>query len=167
MSPEDAGAWSLLRRARANQLPRLLTRINRRTANAWERRHSKVTPATLPDSLHDAKITINELTRLRLPPGSNILLQTGEVRECDTLMAVFGEIAIPERAWDNIKRLEAPNSQVIFSIENKGAYVDFPAVDGATLLFLPGDNTASLEQVIFRMRLQPVPPFWRSRSRRN
>ena len=150
-SPEDAGAWNLLKRVQANQIPRPLTRINRRTLNAWDRRHSKVAVGRPSKTLADARITVDELTRLRLPPSSKMLLQSGETVDCDELMAFFGEIAIPERAWDNIKQIDTHNSRVLISIENKGAFVDFPSIPNATLLFLPGDNTAAMQLVLSHM----------------
>lgn len=158
-SPEDTGAWNLLKRVHANQIPRLLTRINRRTLNAWERRHSKVGVGQSSKTLADARITVDELTRLRLPPGSKMLLQTGEIVDCDRLMAIFGEIAIPERAWENIKQIDTSNSRVLLSIENKGAYVDFPSTPNATLLFLRGDNTADMKLVTSRLLPQSLIHF--------
>ncbi len=158
-SPEDAGAWALLMRAQANQIPRPLTRINRRTLNAWDRRHSKVATGLPSKTLAQARVAVDEITRLRLSPRSRIILRTGEIVDCDRLMAIFGEIAIPERAWDNIKQIETPNSQVLFSIENKGAFVDFPLVPNATLLFLPGDNTGSVKLVTSHMPPQTAIHF--------
>jgi len=159
LSPEDSGAWSLLRRAQTNQIPRPLTHINRRTLNAWDRRHSKVSVGPPPETLAEAQITVDELTRLRLPPGSRIFLQNGDIVECDRLMAVFGEAVIPERAWQDIKQIDTLKSRVIVSVENKGAFVDFPATSQATLLFLPGDNTGPLGQVTSRMPHQALIHF--------
>ena len=159
LSPEDAGAWTLLKRAKANQIPRSLTRINRRTLNAWERRHSKVVVDSPSKMLAEAEITVDELTRLRLPPNSKLLLQNGNIIDCKNLIETFGEIAIPERGWDEINRIDAPDSRVIISIENKGAFVDFPAVSQTTLLFLPGDNTSALELVTLRLRHQSLIHF--------
>jgi len=158
-SPEDAGAWSLFKRAQANQIPRMVTCINRRTLNAWDRRHSKVGAGPPSKTLAEAQVTVDELTRLRLPPGSRMILQTGEIVDCDRLMAIFGEIAIPERAWGNIKQIETPNSRVLFSIENKGAFVDFPSVPNATLLFLPGDNTGAFQLIMSHMPPQTLIHF--------
>lgn len=158
-SPEDPGSWNLLKRAHASQIPRSLTHINRRTLNAWDRRHSKVAVGPPPKSLAEARVTVDELTRLRLPSGSRLRLQTGEIVDCDRLMANFGEIAIPERAWENIKQIESPNSQVLLSIENKGAFVDCPSVSNVTLLFLPGDNTVAMQLVTSRMLQQAMLHF--------
>jgi Uncharacterized protein conserved in bacteria C-term(DUF2220) len=159
VSPEDTGAWSLLRRAQANQISRNLTHINRRTLNAWERRHSKVAVGPRSKTLAEARITVDELTRLRLPPSSRILLQNGEILDCDRPMGILGEIAIPERGWESIKQIDTPNSKVIISIENKGAFVDFPSAPHATLLFLPGDNIAALQQIASRMSNQSLIHF--------
>jgi hypothetical protein len=158
-SPEDTSAWSLLKRAQANQIPRTVTRINRRTLNAWDRRHSKVATGAPAKTLADAQVTVDELTRLRLPPGSRMILQTGEPVDCDRLMAIFGEVVIPERAWENIKQIETPKSRVLLSIENKGAFVDFPSMLNATLLFLPGDNTGALQLVTSHMPPQTLIHF--------
>jgi hypothetical protein len=159
LSPEDVGAWSLLRRAQANQVPRTLAHINRRTLNAWERRHSKVGLKPPSEPFATAQITIDEVARLRMPPGSRILLHDGKTLDCDSLMATFGEVAIPERAWEHIREMDAAGAKAVISIENKGAYVDFPIVPQATLLFLPGDNTSILRQVSSRMAGQPVIHF--------
>ena len=88
-----------------------------------------------------------------------MFLQNGDIVECDRLMAVFGEVVIPERAWQDIKQIDTLKSRVIVSVENKGAFVDFPATSQATLLFLPGDNTGPLEQVTSRMPHQALIHF--------
>jgi hypothetical protein len=158
LSPEDPSAWNLLKRARSNQVPRTLAQINRRTLNAWERRHSKVAVGLPSKAFSIARITVDEVTRLRLPPGSSLLLQNGKVIDCDRLMGLFGEIIIPERAWDGIAQIDACDGALV-SIENKGAFVDFPAVPQAALVYLPGDNTSALQQVTARLRIKSLIHF--------
>ena len=159
LAPEDAGAWSLFRRAQANQIPRRLTHINRRTQNAWERRHSKVGVKAPSKMFESAQITVDEVSRLRLPAGANMSLLDGTTLDCDSFMRVLGEVVIPERAWARIKAITVPKGKVIISVENKGAYVDFPLLPQATLLFLPGDNTSILRHVTARMPGQPIIHF--------
>jgi len=159
LSPEDATAWNLFRRAQSNQVPRLLTRINRRTLHAWERRHSKVAVSAPSELFANARVTVDEVTRLRLPPHSKLFLHDGATVDCDSLMGIFGEVVIPERAWERIRQFEVSSGSAIISIENKGAFVDFPSVPKATLVFLPGDNTSALQQVISKMRNQPIIHF--------
>jgi len=86
-------------------------------------------------------------------------LSDGTTLDCDSLMRVLGEVVIPERAWAHIKAITVPHGKVIISIENKGAYVDFPLLPHATLLFLPGDNTSILRHVTSRMTGQPIIHF--------
>jgi hypothetical protein len=159
LSPEDLGAWRLLRRQAASQLPRQLKQVNRRTLNAWLRRHSKISSGVLPEAFANVQVTVDEVTRMRLPPRSKLLLKDGESIDCDLLTMTFGEIAVPERAWKSIRRIDSPQSNVVISIENKGAFIDFPQVAKATLVFLPGDNISALREVISRTHKQPILHF--------
>lgn len=159
LSAEDAGAWNLLRRAQSNQVPRLLACINRRTLNAWERRHSKVDAKPPSQPLGAPQVTVDEVTRLRLPLGSQVRLDGGDALDCDNLTKILGEVSVPERAWKHITGIAAPGARAIISIENKGAYVDFPAVPEAVLVFLPGDNISGLRQVASRMPGRPIIHF--------
>ena len=159
LSPEDPAAWSLLKRDQAGHLARKLKQINRRTLFAWERRHSKAKGEFVSAAFDGVSITTDEIVRLRLPPCSRIKLKNGKDIECDELMETFGEIDIPERGWENIAKIEAPQSQALISIENKGAFVDFPVIDSATLVFIPGDNTSALRRVIAVLVKQPLLHF--------
>jgi hypothetical protein len=140
-------------------LPRALKQINRRTLTAWLRRHSKVSPRVLPKAFADVEVTVDEMTRMRLPPRSTLKLKSGESIDCSLLTGIFGEVAIPERAWSRIERIEMPQSKLVFTIENKGAFIDFPQVATATLVFLPGDNISALHEIVSRTHAQPILHF--------
>lgn len=159
LSPEDPAAWSLLKRDQAGHLARKLKHINRRTLSAWERRHSKAKGEFVSAAFDGVSVTTDEIVRLRLPPCSRLMLKNGTSIECDKLMETFGEIDIPERGWENIERIDAPQSRAIVSIENKGAFVDFPIVATATLVFVPGDDVSSLRRVVSACATQPLAHF--------
>jgi hypothetical protein len=159
LSPEDPADWSLLKRDQAGHLARKLNQINRRTLFAWERRHSKAKGEFVSAAFDEVTVTTDEIVRLRLPPCSRLKLKNGRSIECDELMETLGEVDIPERGWENIERIEAPQSRAIFSIENKGAFVDFPLVATATLVFVPGDDVSSLRQVVSKCAKQPLVHF--------
>jgi hypothetical protein len=159
LSPEDLDAWRMIRRLSVRCVPRKLKKINRRTLSAWERKHSKVSFGAVSEQFKEATVTIDEITRIRLPSGSKLLLKDGTSSDCDLNRSLFGEVNIPERAWNHIQQIDAPDSRVIFSIENKGAFVDFPDIPFMTLIFCPGDNISAMREVISRIAQQPTVHF--------
>jgi hypothetical protein len=159
LSPENGTAWRILKRQKADHIARSVQQINRRTLSAWERTHSKSSSKKVSERFRDVQVTVDEVARLRVSPGSKLLLTNGSSMDCDLPMATFGEVMIPERGWNHIGFIDVPNSRMVCTVENKGAFVDFPMIDSATLVLVPGDNTSSLRNVLSRLTPQPVVHF--------
>ena len=66
------------------------------------------------------------------------------------------ERVVPERALTGLRGIEWPGRQIV-TVENKGAFVDYPLQPGELLLYVPGRNTALAKRV---MPLLPAAIPW-------
>ena len=62
-------------------------------------------------------------------------------------MAQLGELVLPERALDTLAALEW-QGELVITVENKGAFIDYPLQPGQLLLFAPGRNTRLAKRLI-------------------
>lgn len=106
--------------------------------------------------LADVTLTQDEVIRLRTLDPLILVDQQGQRQEMAAVMALLGELALPERALARLTAIEWPGQRVI-TVENKGAFVDYPLQPGQLLLFAPGRNTSLAKRLI---RLLPEQPQW-------
>ena len=135
----SAAALRGARRARLT-LPAGLQRLNRKTWSAWAGAHSKSGHVTAP---HGMVLTADETVRVRPNRGLRMAMAEPCVElPLDALQAFLGEVAIPERGFGHAWRLDGVMPELIVTVENRGAFVDFPSVDGLLVVHAPGRNTA-------------------------
>jgi hypothetical protein len=105
--------------------------------------HSKAKHSRrLKIAIKDTISTSDNLLRIRANRGLRMVAGTVNVL-CDDLMGVLGEIAVPERAFLDGFALSGNLPKFIVSIENLGAFVDFPQVDpGLLIVHSPGNDTS-------------------------
>lgn len=72
------------------------------------------------------------------------------------VISLLGELALPERALAGLRGIEWQGRQIV-TVENKGAFVDYPLQPGELLLYVPGRNTALAKRV---MPLLPATIPW-------
>lgn len=89
----------------------------------------------------------DEVIRLRSASSLSLLWKDGSRYCADESLNMLGEIALPERALARLQGVEWQGKQII-TVENKGAFVDYPLQQGELLLYVPGRNTVLAKQVI-------------------
>jgi hypothetical protein len=157
--PPTPDGWAALEDARrAEGVPALPQRLNRRTAAALAAPHSK---ATLTDrrlaALGDVEATHDGSVRLRPPQGLVARTSRGAV-DLAAVAAVLGEVSFPERALKDGLELTGPLRAVLL-VENLGAFCDLPAIDGWLFVHVAGWDTATVSRLLERLAHVPVLHF--------
>jgi len=158
LAPTPDG-WNELDDAqRAEGLPQLPDRPNRRTAAALVAPHSK---ATLTDrrlaALGDAEATHDGSVRLRPPQGLVAITPQGRV-DLAAVASVLGEVSIPERALNAGLVLEGPIRAALL-VENLGVFCDLRMLERWLLVHVPGWDTATVARLVERLGHVPVVHF--------
>jgi Uncharacterized protein conserved in bacteria C-term(DUF2220) len=148
--PPTPGGWNKLNDARrAEGLPALPQQLNRRTAAALTAAHSK---GTLTDRrvsvLGNVETTRDGSVRLRPPRGLLARTRRGVV-DLTAITEVFGEVSIPERAFNEDLTLEGTIRAVLL-VENLGAWRDLPALEGWLFAHVAGWDTATVVLLLDR-----------------
>ncbi|MDQ3267032.1 MAG: DUF2220 domain-containing protein [Myxococcota bacterium] len=157
--PPTLEGWNALEDAlRAEGLPQLPDRLNRRTAAALVAPHSK---STLTErrlaALGEAVATHDGSVRLRPPDGLTAITTHGQV-DLAAVAAVLGEVSIPERAFNAGLVLEGPIRAVLL-VENLGVFCDLRRLEGWLLVHVPGWDTATVARLVERLGHVPVVHF--------
>ena len=122
-------------------IPRRLQRIHHKSASAW-RGNSKA-GLGLP-LVKGQTVTHDDVLRLRSQGTELRLTFTCNNREnvlfADDESRWRSECCFPERMLLDLLSVEISSAQLIMTVENLGAYVDMPLVDGLILIFAPGLN---------------------------
>lgn len=112
--------------------------LHHKTAAAW-RGDSKAYrgEALLPGQV----ITKDEILRLRsFGTGLRLHCKDGYVIDADLETKIRTEVTIPERLRLAISHAEIDRDTLIITVENLGAFVDFPSCDGVVLVYSAGAN---------------------------
>lgn len=122
-------------------IPRRMQRIHHKSASAW-RGNSK---AGLSQPLVKGQtVTYDDVLRLRSQGTDLRLTFTSNNREnvlfADDESRWRSECCLPERMLLDLLSVDMSSAQLIMTVENLGAYVDMPLVDGLILIFAPGLN---------------------------
>lgn len=89
----------------------------------------------------------DEVLRLRTLDQIVFVDLVGLRHDMTESMMLLGELALPERALATLAAVDWQGTQVI-TVENKGAFVDYPLQRGQLLLFAPGRNTSLAKRCI-------------------
>ncbi|MGL5293438.1 MAG: Wadjet anti-phage system protein JetD domain-containing protein [Aeromonas sp.] len=103
----------------------------------------------------DIQLTQDEVIRLRTLDVLSVTDQQGQWQDMSAVMTLLGEVALPERALHQLAAVDWQGQQVI-TIENKGAFIDYPLEPGQLLLFTPGRNT-TLAKVLIPLLSADIP----------
>jgi len=113
--------------------------------------------ASLAEPLRaDLTLTQDEVIRIRTLEPLSLVDRHGQQHDMTAVMALLGELALPERALGMLAAIGWQGAQII-TVENKGAFIDYPLQPGQLLLFAPGRNTTLAKQLI---PLLPVGVQW-------
>lgn len=109
-------------------------------------KHPRSAPLTAPQ-LANLSLTQDEVIRIRTLEPLSLVDQQGQQHDMTAMMALLGELALPERTLGTLAAIGWQGVRVI-TVENKGAFVDYPLQPGQLLLFAPGRNTTLAKQLI-------------------
>ncbi|MFB2864905.1 Wadjet anti-phage system protein JetD domain-containing protein [Aeromonas sp. MdU4] len=127
---------------------KLPSRLNQATFHALWHGDSKHSRSECPDpQLVDLTLTQDEVIRIRTLEPLSLVDRQGQHHDMAVIMSLLGELALPERALLTLAAVEWQGDQVI-TVENKGAFVDYPLQPGQLLLFAPGRNTTLAKLLI-------------------
>ncbi|MGY3916382.1 Wadjet anti-phage system protein JetD domain-containing protein [Aeromonas australiensis] len=96
-----------------------------------------------------AELTLmqDEVLRIRTLEPLLLVGRQGQLHDMTAMMTLLGELALPERALGTLAAIGWQGERVI-TVENKGAFVDYPLQPGQLLLFAPGRNTTLAKRLI-------------------
>ncbi|EKP0302677.1 hypothetical protein JGX26_000589 [Aeromonas veronii] len=97
--------------------------------------------------LAELSLTQDEVIRIRTLEPLSLVDRQGQQHDMTAMMALLGELALPERTLGTLAAIGWQGERVI-TVENKGAFVDYPLQPGQLLLFAPGRNTTLAKQLI-------------------
>ena len=156
--PTPAGWRRLADHRRAEALPLLPDRLNRRTAAAVTAPGAKstLTPSRR-DRLGDREVVDDGLIRLRPPPGLHAR-RGDRVLPLDDVVALLDEVAVTDRALRDGLVLAGPLDAILL-VENLGPWRDLPRPAGWLFAHVPGWNTSTLRQLLTRLPVVPLVHF--------
>ncbi|BEE04706.1 Wadjet anti-phage system protein JetD domain-containing protein [Aeromonas veronii] len=97
--------------------------------------------------LANLALTQDEVIRIRTLEPLSLVDRQGQQHDMTAMMALLGELALPERTLGTLAAIGWQGERVI-TVENKGAFVDYPLQPEQLLLFAPGRNTTLAKQLI-------------------
>ncbi len=109
-------------------------------------KHTRSAPFTEPQ-LANLSLTQDEVIRIRTLEPLSLVDQQGQQHNMTAMMALLGELVLPERTLGTLAAIGWQGERVM-TVENKGAFVDYPLQPGQLLLFTPGRNTTLAKQLI-------------------
>nr|WP_321460889.1 hypothetical protein [uncultured Vibrio sp.] len=137
---EQIGALELSAPHKRGAILRETEFIHHKSAAAW-RGDSK--SGRSEPLLPGQKATGDDVMRIRSRnTGLTIAYKNGWLQSVDDETTQRTECTIPERQWLTKERLIFKNIHLMMTVENLGAFVDLPLVDGLILLYVPGLNLA-------------------------
>ncbi len=136
------GVKELARRKRAVDVS-LPERAHHKTICAALGTHSKTGIGQRMSALVGAtEVTTDQVLRIRANTGL-IIRSRGYEISADLLMAVFGEVVLPERVFLDGLEFAGVLPKAALTVENLGSYVDLPPLPShAIVIHVPGRNTA-------------------------
>jgi len=93
------------------------------------------------------QVLADEVIRLRTLTPLRLIDKEGSPQDMMPVISLLGELALPERALSRLRGVEWQGRQIV-TVENKGAFVDYPLQPGELLLYVPGRNTALAKRVM-------------------
>ncbi|MCO5344685.1 DUF2220 family protein [Aeromonas veronii] len=109
-------------------------------------KHSRSASLAAPQ-LAELSLTQDEVIRIRTLEPLSLVDRQGQQHDMTAMMVLLGELALPERTLGTLAAIGWQGERVI-TVENKGAFVDYPLQPGQLLLFAPGRNTSLAKQLI-------------------
>lgn len=103
---------------------------------------------TVPDQVSiEITLTQDEVIRMRTLTPLSLIDLHGQPQDMTPLMTLLGELALPERCLSRLQGIAWQGRQIV-TVENKGAFVDYPLQAGELLIYVPGRNTSLARQLL-------------------
>jgi Wadjet anti plasmid transformation system JetA-like protein len=135
---------------RAQAVPILPSRLNRRTATAAVAPHSKSTlTAVRRAALGETAVTGDGIVRLRPPRALRFARGTHE-SDATEISSVLGEVAVTQRALLDGTRIVGEVKAVLL-VENLGPFQDLTPPDGWLVVHVPGWDTATVRLLLVQL----------------
>jgi hypothetical protein len=120
--------------------------IHHKTAAAW--RGDSKTNKSCP-LIAGQVVTTDEVLRLRSFNTSFKLFRDGKVViDADEETRIRTEVLIPQRMMLDISQVSASEGTLLVTVENLGAFVDFPVFEGVLLIYSPGQDFSAVARLI-------------------
>lgn len=157
--PPTPPGWARLSdQRRAEALPDLPERVNRRTAAAATAPSAKaMLTGARRHVLGDVEVTDDGVARLRPPPGL-VACRGARSVDLDDVLGVLDEVGVSDRALRDGLRFEG-NVEAVLLVENLGAWRDMPRPGRWMLVHVPGWNTTTVRQLLAMLGEVPVVHF--------
>lgn len=95
----------------------------------------------LSEKLAETTITTDQSLRFYANQGMTLNFVSGKSIDCDCIMSTIGEVSLPERSFLDGIRLSGTRPKAIFTIENRGSFIDFPRANKDILVIhAPGND---------------------------
>ena len=135
-------------------------RIHHKTLAAILGIHSKTGISKgLSEKLTETTITTDQSLRFYANRGMTLSLAGGKSIDCDYIMSVIGEVSLPERSFLDGIRISGARPKAIFTIENRGSFIDFPRANKDILVIHAPGNDLDLARRLLMLVPSSIPVF--------
>lgn len=135
-------------------------RIHHKTLAAILGIHSKTgISKNLYEKLTETTITTDQSLRFYANQGMTLDFASGKSIDCDYIMDAIGEIALPERTFLDGIRVSGARPKAVFTIENRGSFIDFPRENKDILVIHVPGNDLDLARRLLMLVPSSVPLF--------
>lgn len=113
----------------------------------------------LSDKLTGTIITTDQSLRFYANQGMTLSFTSGKSIDCDYIMSAIGEISLPERSFLDGIRVSGARPKAIFTIENRGSFIDFPRANKDILVIHAPGNDLDLARRLLMLVPASIPAF--------
>jgi len=133
-----------------NKRPGILRKmpvVHHKSAAAW-RGHSK--SAQCEALQRGQLISTDDVVRIRTQKTGFVISSDNATIDADLETLQRTEVSLPERLYKDAHGPSVAGVRLVLTVENLGAFVDFPMVDGLVVVYSSGNNFASSVSFIKR-----------------
>lgn len=157
LEPTPVGWAEYADRLRAERVPEVPAKVNRKTAASLVAPHSKATlTGRRRAALGEVDATHDGLVRMR-PPAGLVAETPGGRLDLSAVAAILGEVALTERSFEGLS-FEG-EVRAILTVENLGAFVDLIAPPGWLVVFVAGWDSRTIGLLFERLAEVPALHF--------
>jgi len=141
LSPVDLEILPALRRATPHR--KILNRRNWKAITGAGPKHRQ-------RRAFSGTLTSDWVLRLRPNQGLKAIMEGKEV-DLQEMVSQWTECIFPERAWMKLEGFQGSLPKTVITCENLGAYIDFPDIPDAIIVFSPGKNIVATTRLLNKL----------------